>query len=191
MSLTPEKLILYSSKLFSSSDGRVHCRYQFMLQEQTLRRQSIRSYSTGQHHCTWHWQISLLFSWRNMINLAFINFHFSLSPFIIIRDCTDSSLVRDFATFHIFFDFDHTPDQVWFQFISIVVIFILENCRVKIFFSAAIECFPHNLLICIFFSSSYQFDNGYWRNAVILLLLAFTNRLLIRHILNLRFGNNY
>ena len=32
---------------------------------------------------------------------------------MIIRDCTDSNLVRDFATFHIFFDFDHTPDQVW------------------------------------------------------------------------------
>ena len=105
MSLTPEKLILYSSKLFSSSDGRVHCRYQFMLQEQTLRRQSIRFYSTGQHHCTWHWQISLLFSWRNMINLVFINFHFrnsfhrlfpsSLSG--IVQTAASSEILRPFT----------------------------------------------------------------------------------------------
>ena len=29
------------------------------------------------------------------------------------RDCTNSTLVRDLATFHIFFDFAHTPDQVF------------------------------------------------------------------------------
>ena len=105
MSLTPEKMILYSSKLFSSSDGRVHCRYQFMLQEQTLRRQSIQFYSTGRHHCTWHWQISLLFICRNMINLAFINFHFrnsfhrlfpsSLSG--IVQTAASSEILRPFT----------------------------------------------------------------------------------------------
>ena len=31
---------------------------------------------------------------------------------IINRECAESTLVRDFATFHIFFDFSHTPDQV-------------------------------------------------------------------------------
>ena len=30
----------------------------------------------------------------------------------INRDCGKSGLVKDFATFHIFFDFDHIPDQV-------------------------------------------------------------------------------
>ena len=31
---------------------------------------------------------------------------------ILNRECAESTLVRDFATFHIFFDFSHTPDQV-------------------------------------------------------------------------------
>ena len=30
---------------------------------------------------------------------------------ILNRECAESTLVRDFATFHIFFDFSHTPDQ--------------------------------------------------------------------------------
>ena len=31
---------------------------------------------------------------------------------IFNRDCGKSSLVRDFATFHIFFDLEHIPEQV-------------------------------------------------------------------------------
>ena len=27
------------------------------------------------------------------------------------RDCTETSLVRDYVTFHIFFDFDHIPSK--------------------------------------------------------------------------------
>ena len=32
---------------------------------------------------------------------------------IFNRECTESSLVRDFATFHIFFGLNHIPEQVW------------------------------------------------------------------------------
>ena len=35
----------------------------------------------------------------------------------INRECGKSSLVKDFATFHIFFDFDHIPEQVNFDHI--------------------------------------------------------------------------
>ena len=35
------------------------------------------------------------------------------NSYIINRECAENSLVRDFATFHIFFDFDHIPEQVF------------------------------------------------------------------------------
>ena len=42
------------------------------------------------------------------------------------RDCTNSSLVRDLATFHVFFDFAHTPAQVFSLFSSLICLFV---CR--------------------------------------------------------------
>ena len=32
---------------------------------------------------------------------------------ILNRECAESTLVKDFVTFHVFFDFDHTPEQVY------------------------------------------------------------------------------
>ena len=32
---------------------------------------------------------------------------------ILKRECVESTLVKDFVTFHVFFDFDHTPEQVY------------------------------------------------------------------------------
>ena len=32
---------------------------------------------------------------------------------ILKRECVESTLVKDFVTFHVFFDFYHTPEQVY------------------------------------------------------------------------------
>ena len=48
------------------------------------------------------------------------------------RDCTNSSLVRDLATFHVFFDFAHTPDRVFICFFICLFAFFFTLLTPKV-----------------------------------------------------------
>ena len=40
---------------------------------------------------------------------------FVVDMIIVTRECAESDLVQDFVTFHVFFDFEHIPEQVCSQ----------------------------------------------------------------------------
>jgi len=58
----------------------------------------------------------LLHRWQGPISIAVYapgsDLEDTIDSILYHRDCTNSSLVRQFATFHLFFDFEHTPSQV-------------------------------------------------------------------------------
>jgi len=58
----------------------------------------------------------LLHRWQGPLSLAVYapgtDFETALETIFFYRDCTETSLVRDYVTFHIFFDFDHIPSKV-------------------------------------------------------------------------------
>jgi len=58
----------------------------------------------------------LLTRWQGPISIAVYapgyDLEDTIDSILYYRDCSNTSLVRDFATFHVFFDFIHTPAQV-------------------------------------------------------------------------------
>merc|ERR1712243_127887 len=58
----------------------------------------------------------LLTRWEGPISIAVYapgyDLEDTMDSILYYRDCSNTSLVRDFATFHVFFDFIHTPAQV-------------------------------------------------------------------------------
>ena len=58
----------------------------------------------------------LLERWQGPISVAVYapgsDFEDTVDTILYYRDCTNSKLVRDLATFHIFFDMTHIPDNI-------------------------------------------------------------------------------
>jgi len=58
----------------------------------------------------------LLERWQGPISVAVYapgtDFEDTIDSILYFRDCTKSSLVKDYASFHVFFDTAHTPEQV-------------------------------------------------------------------------------
>ena len=58
----------------------------------------------------------LLDRWQGPVSLALYtpgsDLSLTIETILYFRDCSNSTLVRDWVTFHVFFDLDHIPDIV-------------------------------------------------------------------------------
>merc|ERR1719295_796482 len=58
----------------------------------------------------------LLKRWQGPLSIAVYapgtDFQKAIDSILYYRECAETTTVRDFATFHIFFDFDHIPEQI-------------------------------------------------------------------------------
>jgi len=58
----------------------------------------------------------LLQRWQGPLSIAVYapgtDFQKAIDSILYYRECAESTLVKDFVTFHVFFDFDHTPEQI-------------------------------------------------------------------------------